>query len=125
MDGIRIPKNLDYKYASLWHDANSHKLPAILKPMGWLKPLNERDLRIHTTAIYQVMNMLAEDGLIKQETIREIHNKENGWVNRSRIKIFKIPAYFWLLLGFNIGAFGLFIASGLLWLIGWVISALR
>lgn len=116
MKEIQIPTSLDKKYAILWHDGNDGRLPMILKA-SWLKPMNGRDKQVYSTAIYMVMNMLAEDGVIKQETIRQVHNKENGWDNQSRITISKVSSFVWLEMGFVIGILlggGLYLLTALI-----------
>ena len=112
------PKKLDLKYASLWYDLNYSKIPAILKPPNYYKPLNKRDEEMYSTGAWAVLNEMAEDGLIKQETIRKIHNKENGWIDRSSITVGRVPDWLWLEIGIVLGL----LVGGGIQLVAWVIG---
>ena len=116
---ISIPKALDLKYASLWHDVDDDKkVPALLKPMDYYKPLNKRDKQLYHAGAWAVLNEMADDGLIKQETLRKIHDKNNGWVERSQITVGKAPVVLWLEIGFIIGA----LLAGGVQLIVWIVE---
>lgn len=107
---IVIPPSLDKKYAILWHDTNHlDKIPLVLRPFSSYGKLTRREKELYSTALWKVLDMMADDGLIKQETLRKIHDEENGWIKRSSISVGKVPEYVWI--GFGL-AVGLLIAGG-------------
>lgn len=105
MKNIVIPKSLDKKYAILWMDVNSLSTPMVLKALDRYKPITRREKDIYNWGLWTVLDMMADDGLIKQETLRMLHDKDNNWLpGSSQITVGKVPIMTWLSIGFCVGS---------------------
>lgn len=82
---IMLPEKLDKKYARIWNESCSWKIPKGFRPFSRSEPLTPKEKEMFTTGIWMTVDMMARDGLISQEMLRYWHNKENGWDNRSKI----------------------------------------
>ena len=80
-----LPKKLDKKYARIWNESCSWKIPRGFRPFISQKPLSRKEHEMFVTGIWMTVEMMARDKLISQGMLRYWHNKENGWENRSEI----------------------------------------
>lgn len=85
-----LPEDLDEKYAKMWHDSCSWDIPSNIEPFATSDNLIRQlpNLKnLYAEACWKVLDMMANDGLIRQATLRRIHDDRNGWPRgRSTIK---------------------------------------
>lgn len=74
---------IEEKYAKLWHETCGWEVPAGLEPF---KKLSEPEQEIYVYGMWKILNEMFEDGLISQDTLRRMHEEENGW-ERGQSKI--------------------------------------
>ncbi len=83
-----LPQDLDDKYSKMWHESCDWRIPDNIEPFRSNGSLANREQRLYAEACWHVLNMMAEDGLLRRSTLRRLHDEENGWEpGRSTIEV--------------------------------------
>lgn len=83
-----MTKELEEKYAKLWLETNGWNIPKGLEPFERIAPKDNYSRNLYISGMWRVLHMMAQDGLITQQKLRELHDKEPGMKRgQSRITI--------------------------------------
>ncbi len=90
-----LEEKLDQKYAQMWNEACLWKIPTGIVPFEANGVLTEREVALFAEGCWNVLENMADDGLITRSALRRYHEKENNWPpGQSKIEVGYAPPNF-------------------------------